>query len=239
MDIIGNQNNMSQITQAKRKRSKRKVITILSVAIAIIIVAAAGVYLKMRGEQQQMNALQTGEFMPGIYAINCGFVNMFLIESGGSYIAVDAGGSANAVEQGLSDLGISGDDVAYVLMTHTHGDHTAGIGLFDKAIVYGVNVSASTQIVSDGDTFTLNGKSIQVIATPGHADDSVCYLINGDTLFAGDNLSLKNGSVELFNSVFNKSDEQQKADIDRLAGLDGVRYIVTAHYGYTERPVFP
>ena len=238
------------MTAAKTKRKKRIIIIASAIIIIIaVIVVAVSIFLRMNDEHEQMNALQTGEFLPGIYAINCDFVNMFLIDCGGSYIAVDAGGTKNSVEQGLSQLGILSDDVDYVLMTHTHGDHTAGLRLFGNAVVYGAKASADTernekgnvasQIISDGDVFTINGRSVQVIGTPGHTDDSVCYLIDGIYLFAGDNLSLKDGRVGLFNSVYNKSDEQQNADIAKLAGLAGVRFVITAHYGYAENPIFP
>ena len=231
---------MRQSKQTKRpKRLKRRIVILASIVIVALIVTAVGIFIKMGGEQRQMNAMQTGEFLPGIYAINCDFVNMFIIDCSGTYVAIDAGGNRGAVERGLAQLGIAGDDVAYVLMTHTHGDHTAALGLFGKAVVYGMDGRVASQAVSDGETFAINGKSFQVIGTPGHADDSVCYLMDGGYLFAGDNLSLANSNVGMFNSFYNKSDEQQKADIARLSGYSDVRYVITAHYGFAEKPVFP
>ena len=223
----------------KNFKRKKIIITVSIIVIIVLIAVLGGVLIKMRGEQKQMSALPTGEFLPGIHAINCDFVNMFLIEcDGGSYIAIDAGANKDSVAKGLSQSGISSDDVSAVLMTHTHGDHTAGLSLFDKAVVYGLKESVVDQTVSDGETISINGKTIQVIATPGHADDSVCYLINGEYLFAGDNMSLVNGKVGLFNSVYNKSDGQQKSDIAKLSELSGVRYVITAHYGFAETPVY-
>jgi len=85
----------------------------------------------------------------------------------------------------------------------------------------------------------LMGKGFRVIATPGHANDSVCYLYDGKHLFSGDNFNLKDGKVGMFNSVYNKSDEQQERDIRKLSQLSGVEYVFTAHYGYTDSVVFP
>ena len=220
---------------------RRRKTVMITVAIVVIVLAmvAGGFVVKMRREQQQMSALQTGEFLPGVYAINCDFVNMFLIDSGGTYIAVDAGGSMDSVKNGLLELGISSDDVTAVLMTHTHGDHTAALDLFDRAIVYGRKESVANRTVSDGETITINGKTFQVIGTPGHAEDSVCYLFDGAYLFVGDNMSLADGKVGMFNSIYNKSDEQQKADIAILSGYREVRYIITSHYGFAEKPDFP
>jgi hypothetical protein len=52
-------------------------------------------------------------------------------------------------------------------------------------------------------------------------------------------MSLNDGKVGLFNSFYNKSDEQQKADIDKLSKLSGVEYVITAHYGFAADPVYP
>lgn len=219
--------------------SKRKMLIIIAAIVTVIFFIGGGFVFKMINEQKTMNALETGEFLPGIYAVNNVFVNLFLIKNGDTYIAIDAGSDVNGVKEGLSQLGISSDDVTAVLMTHTHGDHTAGLKIFDKATVYGVNPRVVNRILSDGETFTVDGKEVRCFSTPGHTDDSVCYLYDGKYLFAGDNMSLKDNKVELFNSVYNKSDDQQRIDIAKLAELSGVEYIITAHYGYTNAPVFP
>ena len=223
-----------------KKRPKRKTIIIVAATIVALLAAVAGGFiLFMRGEQKKMGAIQTGEFLPGIHAVNCGFVNMFLIDGGDGWIAVDAGGSMDSVKNSLPELGISSNDVTAVLLTHSHGDHVAALGLFDKAVVYGMKEGAVAQVVSDGEMLAIGGRAFQVIGTPGHADDSVCYLMDGAYLFAGDNLSLADGKVGMFNSVFNQSDERQKEDIARLAGFGGVRYVISAHYGFAEKPAFP
>jgi glyoxylase-like metal-dependent hydrolase (beta-lactamase superfamily II) len=177
--------------------------------------------------------------LPGIYAVNTGFVNMFLIKTDDGYIAIDAGVNANTVEQGMAQLGILSDDVVAVLLTHTHGDHTAALKLFGKAVIYGGKQGPADKVLADGETIEILGKEIRIISTPGHSGDSVCYLFDGVYLFTGDNMSLNGGKVELFNSFYNSSDEQQKADIDKLSRLSGVEYIITAHYGFAADPVYP
>jgi len=193
----------------------------------------------MGNEQKAMSAIETSEFLSGVYAIKTEFVNVFLFESGGKYIAVDAGLNSKSVREGLESLGIASENVAAVLLTHTHGDHTAGLKVFEKAEIYGVNAKNAGRVVSDGEIFSVAGAEVQVISTPGHAEDSVCYLINRKYLFVGDNMSLKENKIGLFNSVYNKSDEQQRRDIEKISGLEGVEYIISAHYGYTREPVFP
>ncbi len=68
-----------------------------------------------------------------------------------------------------------------VINTHSHFDHVGGNSLFDNVI----NVSTKNRIVVE--PFEFN-----VIKTPGHSPDSVCFyeknrkwLFSGDTLYSG------------------------------------------------------
>jgi len=65
---------------------------------------------------------------------------------------------------------------------------------------------------------------------------SIAFLVDDKYLFVGDNLSLKNGQVGLFNSLFNLCDDTQKESIKSLAQLSSTEYIFTAHYGFTDKP---
>jgi glyoxylase-like metal-dependent hydrolase (beta-lactamase superfamily II) len=110
--------------------------------------------------------------------------------------------------------------------------------VFNNAAVYAAKQDIADYVLSDGNSFEVDNIHVQVISTPGHADDSVCFLIDGKYLFVGDNMSLRDGNVGLFNSIYNKSDEQQIADIKKLSGLSGIEYIFTAHYGFTDNPAY-
>jgi len=77
-----------------------------------------------------------------------------------------------------------------VLATHHHFDHTAGIGDLKKRTGCNVITANKTGILHIGNL------NIQIIPTPGHTRDSVCYyiqpakdqsgiLFTGDTLFIG------------------------------------------------------
>ena len=121
------------------------------------------------------------------------------------------------------------------------GCHVGALSLFDKSTVYaGANstYSKASKTLVDGETIDFGGASIQCIFTPGHADDSVCFLIDGKYLFTGDTLSLHDGKVGLFNSLFNQSDEVQKADIQKLFEISGIQYIFSAHYGFSSEATF-
>ncbi len=103
-------------------------------------------------------------------------------------------------------------DVAWILETHAHADHlSAGAYLRDQlgaklAIGRGiVSVQARfkqlfglgeefvadgrqfDRLFDDGDTFLIGGLGARVLATPGHTDDSLTYVI-GDAAFIGDTM---------------------------------------------------
>ena len=112
-----------------------------------------------------------------IYLYRYGQNNAFVVDPG----------IAAAVLKALQEQGLNLTDV---LATHHHFDHTAGIEDLKKKT--GCNV-----ITADKDGILhIADMNIQVIATPGHTQDSVCYylqpskdrsgvLFTGDTLFIG------------------------------------------------------
>jgi len=96
-------------------------------------------------------------------------------------------GDAGAVLKELKEHRLNLTDA---LSTHRHFDHTAGIEDLKKKTGCKVIVSEKTEI------FHIDNMNIQIIATPGHTRDSVCYyvqpsekhsgvLFTGDTLFIG------------------------------------------------------
>ena len=79
--------------------------------------------------------------------------------------------------------------------------------------------------MQDDEIIELSGRSIKCIYTPGHTSDSVCYLIDGKYLFVGDSL---------INHPNNTDNELRKLSIEKLAEINGVKYVFSAHYGFTK-----
>lgn len=100
--------------------------------------------------------------------------------------------------------------VDWILETHAHADHLTaaaylkaatgakvaiGRGIcrvqahfkavFGLAADFPVDGSQFDQLFDDGDVFNIGALSVRVMATPGHTDDSLTYLI-GDAAFVGD-----------------------------------------------------
>ena len=100
------------------------------------------------------------------------------------------------IVDGLTALGLDPRDIKYVLISHAHGDHDQGAALLQSR--FGANVvmgaadwDATLQrpataaggvpkrdiaVGPEGTTITLGGKTINVIATPGHTRGTLSYI---------------------------------------------------------------
>jgi len=95
-------------------------------------------------------------------------------------------------------------DVAVVLLTHKHPDHSEGAAWFANQAGCGVRaVDPAFRIPTDhahglaeGDVITAGGLRIEVLPTPGHTMDSVCFWLPQDgSLLTGDTVLGRGTSV--------------------------------------------
>ena len=49
-----------------------------------------------------------------------------------THILVDAGISNKRIQQGLNEIGVSGNDLSGILITHEHSDHVKGLGVLAR-----------------------------------------------------------------------------------------------------------
>ena len=105
-----------------------------------------------------------------------------------------------------------------VIDTHVHADHVSGISkLRDKTqciTCMGKSQNASEIVsmeVNDNEKFKIGDLELRALFTPGHTDDSYCFLLD-DKIFTGDTLLIggtgrtdfQNGNAEdQYNSLFN------------------------------------
>ena len=115
-----------------------------------------------------------------------------------------------------------------ILITHHHGDHVGGVeALSDKYAprIMGPAKSAGklpgdVRGLSEGDNFTLFDCKVEILDTPGHTLDHICYYIpSAKMLFAGDTLfSLGCGRV------FEGTMDEMYHSLQKLADLpDDIR----------------
>ena len=86
---------------------------------------------------------------------------------------------------------------AAILLTHAHGDHSAAavplarrtgapVMMSRGALYSPLHDADVARWLADGDEVETDAGPLRAIATPGHAPEHLAFLLNGDTLFAGD-----------------------------------------------------
>lgn len=101
------------------------------------------------------------------------------------------------VERDLKLLEELGLHLRYCLETHIHADHiTATARLREvKGCLSVVPDQAQANCadchIKDGETLQLDGIAIEAIATPGHTDSHIAYLVNETHLLTGDALFIR------------------------------------------------
>ena len=56
--------------------------------------------------------------------------NCIYVGSDETHILIDAGISNKRIEKGLNEIGVTGNDLDGILITHEHSDHIKGLGVF-------------------------------------------------------------------------------------------------------------
>lgn len=153
--------------------------------------------------------MQLYSFPLGSLWTNC----YLLAASNGDAVVVDPGGPAGEVSAVINKEKLN---VKWILLTHGHVDHIAGIGELRPSSANGVAIMAedadcltnaranlssdfggrvemqgADRLMNDGDHFELGDMRIDVIATPGHTRGGCCfYASEGDDalLISGDTL---------------------------------------------------
>lgn len=149
------------------------------------------------------------------FALGSLWTNGYLLYDGsGTGFFVDPGGDPGEVISAIEKKKIR---LEYILLTHGHADHIAGVGKLRIKAGRGVliheedasmlsspeyNLSAfvgerlavapAEGVFSDGDVFSIGDLSIRVIHTPGHTRGSSCFLVEeagvSPILLSGDTL---------------------------------------------------
>ena len=108
------------------------------------------------------------------------------------------------LEEHLTKVLEAAGKVAVVLLTHKHPDHSEGAAWFANQAGCGVRaVDPAFRIptdhahgLSEGDVITADGLRIEVLPTPGHTLDSVCFWLPQDgSLLTGDTVLGRGTSV--------------------------------------------
>ncbi|MBZ4333582.1 MBL fold metallo-hydrolase [Corallococcus sp. AS-1-12] len=108
------------------------------------------------------------------------------------------------VDRDLKLVGELGLTLTHVFDTHVHADHVTASGVLRErtqaTVVGGVGGAACANVQArHGDELRVGQLVFKVLATPGHTDDSLSYLL-GDRVFTGDALLVRgNGRTDFQN----------------------------------------
>lgn len=146
-------------------------------------------------------------------------------------------------------LRAAGDQLAVIVLTHRHPDHSEGarrLAEWARCDVRAVdpNLRIGTQGLLDGDRLVVGGGVLDVLPTPGHTDDSVCLLLQdarvgfegGPHLLTGDTV-LGRGTTVIADPDGDL--EAYLASLERLrevVGTRSVRRILPGHGPVVDRP---
>lgn len=105
--------------------------------------------------------------------------NCIYVGSDDTHILVDTGISRKKIEEGLEELGISGEDLQGILITHEHTDHIQGLGVFSRR--YEIPIYATKGTIA----------GIQECKTLGKLPEGLLHEVPVDEFFAIGDLRIK------------------------------------------------
>ena len=165
--------------------------------------------------------------------------NTYLVGEGDHWTVIDPGPADAQHVQAI--LAAAPGRIVQILVTHTHKDHSPGaapLAAATGAPVLGRRTAhpmwqddsfAPARELQDGERLVLGpGVTLEVIHTPGHASNHLCYLLlEEDLLFTGDHV-MQGSTV-----VINPPDGDMAAYLESLQALQsrGLQWLAPGH-GY-------
>jgi glyoxylase-like metal-dependent hydrolase (beta-lactamase superfamily II) len=176
----------------------------------------------------------TMELVLGIHRVDGVSANPYFVV-GDELVLVDAGmskGAKKILAYLTGTLKRRPSDLKTIIITHSHFDHTGGLGALVRATGAAVAVHVlflmlapfirpppvkADILLNDADTVA----GMKVVHIPGHTIGSIALLDERrKALFSGDTLRYRDGRVDGPPENFSQDPEQARRSIEKLKGLD-------------------
>ena len=150
-----------------------------------------------------------------------------------------------AMQEHIDVITAAAPNIKQILVTHTHPDHSPGVRLLKEKLdvpAYGMLTNSSKnqdqtfnpeRILDDGEVFQEEEFTIEIVHTPGHASNHLCFILKEEKLiFTGDHIM--NGSTV----VIGPPDGNMKQYIQSLEKLKeyDIEKIAPGHGELLENP---
>jgi len=129
--------------------------------------------------------------------------NTYIVGNGRDLTVVDPG---PALSKHIDAITSCSSDLSRIVVTHTHPDHSPGVSLLQNKVdipAYGLITETTKgqdisfkpkKILAHGEVIEAEDHKLEVVHTPGHASNHLCYLLKEEKLlFTGDHIM--NGST--------------------------------------------
>ena len=137
-----------------------------------------------------------------------------LIQANGKNIIVDPGCNRKKLLSALKKEGLRPNGINFILLTHSHADHTLLAGIFEKA-----KVLTTEEIYNNDHQVThdnkIPGTNLKIIKTSGHCPEHCSLVaISGEDIYvvAGDVFWWTNDEKQTIN--VNKKDEAHPVEVN-------------------------
>lgn len=117
------------------------------------------------------------------------FAYLIADENSGEAAVVDPGCDPGRVMNHVKEKGFT---VKYILATHSHYDHIAGVDVIKRST--GAPFAAYKSVpevdhpIDDGEVLRVGDVSIRAVFCPGHCADSLLFIIDNQKILVGDEL---------------------------------------------------
>jgi len=190
-------------------------------------------YAQDSGGNEEVAVVESTTAAVSLHQIRVENCFAYLIEDAGTHDAVLVDPRADQLAAYLREIEERRLRLRFVIETHTHADHLSGAAELRPRTGAEILLSErarsdiATRRLRDGDRLPLGRHTIEVIASPGHTDDSVSLLVDG-AILTGDALlvggagrtDFQNGSPEALYETLHTRFGRLSGDLTVYPGHD-------------------